>query len=130
MRHEGATLRGQQFLEFLRPHKYRSPMQAARRSISLILSPEQLGQYGPWAYTRHESLYCPNRRVNVIDYYGGFPQPVSNLLLARRLVLQVREAFRFSPPPSHRIEHETCDDRQKSQDHEPGRKHCCWKARN
>ncbi len=64
-----------------------------------------------------------------IDYYGPAVFP-KTLILARRSLLQVREAFHFSPPPGHRIEHKTCDDGQKSQQHEPSRKHRCWKARN
>jgi hypothetical protein len=52
-----------------------------------------------------------------IDHYGPMIslKPVTNLLLARRLLLQVGEAFHFSPSPGHRIEHETSGYREKGQ---------------
>src|SRR5262245_46324733 len=51
-------------------------------------------------------------------------------LLRRRRLLQIGDQLHLPPPPGHRIEHETRDDREKGQQHEPGGQDCRRNARD
>ena len=61
------------------------------------------------------------------DVSGGSPNAPSPSdfapvhVIARRPVLQIGDQLHFPPPAGHRVEHQTCDDREERQQHEPGR---------
>jgi hypothetical protein len=78
-----------------------------------------------------DSLTCPRlNSQSAIAARWFFLKPVTHLMLARRSLLQVGEALHFPPPPSHGIEHETCDDEKKREQHKCRGKNCRRKPRN
>src|SRR4051794_40271801 len=70
------------------------------------------------------------------DGSGGSPNAPSPSdfapvrVIAGRAVLQIGDQLHFPPPAGHRVEHQTCDDREKGQQHEPGGQDRGRKARD